>query len=99
MSYCVLLNNVSVAANYGKFILLCHSILKILEYTYELLFRNDQLLLLKKLTKKLKIIINLALLQQLIFYEHGWNIFSVIYYAPVLGHLWLEMKMYYGMSF
>lgn len=77
-------------------VLYCHSILKILEYSWNMVSRSDRFLFLGKLIPKLKFVIDLAILQQLLYHELGWNILSMIYYAPSFGHLWFEMKNYYG---
>lgn len=88
----------SVSIKYGLIVLCCHSILKILEYSWILVSRRNRSLFLGNIIANFKFVIDLAILQQLVYHELGWNIFSMIYYAPSFGHLWFEMKNYYGMS-
>lgn len=87
-----------VPLKYGTLILTCHSMNKILEYTYNLIYGPQEFDLLRSLVYKLKVMINFAVLHQLIFHELGWNIVTMIYYAPAIGHLWFEIKKYYGLS-
>ncbi|KAL5274771.1 hypothetical protein ACFFRR_001063 [Megaselia abdita] len=86
----------NISVKYGIVTMFCHSIFKILENSFNLFFGTGEFEVLRKYFRSLKVLINFAMLHKVLFHELGWNIFSMIYYAPVFGHLWFEIKKYYN---